>query len=125
MYTPTAVTAPTVSSMETVASCTGIRQRAWRSGSSSFMPELKSEISTATSVTRSSMAVFFSASSDSNPQPRGPMATPSARYNMAALSGSRDKNEPPSVITTSSKPAMTHPRVNRSGLLMGSRSNMK
>ena len=61
--TPRAVMAATVISMDTVAICTGMRQRLSASGNSSFMPAVKSDTNTATSVSRSSSATFFIASS--------------------------------------------------------------
>ena len=71
--------AATVTSMDTVASCTGMRQRRSLSGSSSFMPAVNSEISTAISVSRSSSITFLSASSLTSPQPHGPIAMPTPR----------------------------------------------
>ena len=78
-HTPSAVMAATVITIDTVASCTGMRQRWWRSGSSNFMPAVKSEISTAISVSRSSSSALLKASSCSSRKPSGPMATPTPR----------------------------------------------
>ena len=114
-HTPTAVMAATVSSIDTVASCTGMRQRLSFSGSSSFMPAVNSDTSSATSVRRSNSKVFLKASSFSSPQPHGPIAMPTARYSMAALSGRRAMNEPPSVLAIKSVPTIMQPRVKASG----------
>ena len=117
-HTPTAVTAPTVSSIDTVASCTGICQRLSLNGNSSFIPDVNNDISSATSVSRSSKTVFLMASSFSSPQPQGPMAIPTARYTIAALSGSRVINEPPKVLAISSVPTMMQPSVKTSGSII-------
>ena len=78
-HTPAAVIKPTVITIETVASCTGIRQRMSFFFSSNFMPTVNSEISSATSASRSISSVFSKASRSSKSQPMGPMARPAAR----------------------------------------------
>ena len=77
--TPMAVTAATVTSIDTDASCTGMRQRLSCSGSSSFIPAVNSDTSTAISVRRSSSVTFCSASSCSRLMPHGPIAMPTTR----------------------------------------------
>jgi hypothetical protein len=103
-HTPAAARAPTVISMDTVASCTGMRQRPSRHGSSSLSPTVKSEMSTAISVRRSKSEASSIGSSTSRPNPQGPMPTPTAKYRIAELSGTRAMNELVNVMTTSSRP---------------------
>lgn len=103
-HTPAAARAPTVISMDTVASCTGMRQRPSRHGSSSLSPTVKSEMSTAISVRRSKSEASSIGSSTSRPNPQGPMPTPTAKYRTAELSGTRAMNELVNVMTTSSRP---------------------
>ena len=113
-HMPATVIKPTVITIDTVASCTGMRQRLSFFFSSNFMPTVNSEISSATSASRSSNSVFLKTSSLSKCQPNGPMATPAAKYSMAALIGSRAIKEPPRVLAISSTPNTMQPNVKAS-----------
>jgi hypothetical protein len=76
--TPSAVTAPTVSSIDTVARRTGPTHRRSRTGppngARSLSPAVNSETITATSVMRSSSLGWSTGSTGANDTPAGSMA---------------------------------------------------
>ncbi len=103
-HTPTAVTMPTVRTMETTASITAGRKRRSKIESRSLSPTVNSEMRTATSAARCSHFAWSSGSSEMKPSQYGPRAMPSSRQTSVVVIGRRCTIGWASAITTSITP---------------------
>ena len=102
----------TVITMEVRASRSGSTQRRSRSPGLSLSPAVNSEISTITSVNRSSSQACCRTSALIRSMPQGLTARPTIRYSMAVESGRRASTVALKAMKISSKPTMTDQRAN-------------
>jgi hypothetical protein len=112
--TPAAVIISTVASIDPSASRSGGNQRLSCRPRLIFMPEVKSDSSTMTSVRCSSSLACVISTGAAMASPSGPTARPASRYSMDVLTGMRDSSVPLRAMNNSSTP----PTANHNAKLM-------